>query len=111
MGDGGDQVGALAVEPGPGAARAQAHRHAGDRAAAGVARWIRAATSTSSPVGSTHDCSGTPVRVTSPSYGLVAGDPAGALLVGDRQHLAQRPPHGGVAVGAEHRRGAVVEER
>jgi hypothetical protein len=34
------------------------------------ARRIRAVTSTSAPVGSTHDCSGTPVRVTSPAYGL-----------------------------------------
>ena len=32
---------------------------------------MRAVTSTSWPEGVIHDCSGTPVRVTIPSYGLV----------------------------------------
>ena len=90
MGDGGDQVGAVAVEPRAAAAGADHHRDAltgPDRRA----RWIRAVTSTSVPSEVNHDCSVSPTRLASPSYGLLVAYQSQLLLVLERHHLRQRP--------------------
>ena len=112
VGDGGDQVGALAVEPGPAAAGAQADRDLLDRAVERAAGGCRAATSTSVPSGSSHDCSGTPVRVAQPVVG-----PVGRAPVRCRPGPAARAPRSsgrptGVAGGDPSiRRGHGVDQR
>ena len=51
----------------------------------GASRWIRAVTRHSLPSGSTHDCSGTPVRVRGPSYGaLYSSQVRPSLLVSEK---------------------------
>ncbi len=68
----------------------------------GPARSTRAATSTSVPSGSSHDCSGMPVRVEQADVRGVAGAPVLAVLVLEPQHLADGTPEGGVRVDAQH---------
>ena len=60
----------------------------------GSSRRIRAVTRHSLPSGSTHDCSGTPVRVLRPLERRVVLQPGTSVVAGQREHVDElRPDH------------------
>ena len=83
------EVGAVAVEPGTTASRADHQRRRSRPVRSAAARLIRPVTSTSVPLAVSHDCSVRPTRLPEAFVRRVGGVPVAALLVLQRDHLAE----------------------